>query len=39
MKDDAHRDGYIFQGMPSHYLERRRAANSASFLPRTLPLA
>lgn len=31
MKDDVHRDGYIYQGMPSHYLERRRAANSATF--------
>ena len=31
MKDDVHRDGYIYQGMPSHYLERRRAANSANF--------
>jgi hypothetical protein len=27
MKDDVHREGHIYQGMPSHYLERRRAAN------------
>jgi ubiquinone/menaquinone biosynthesis C-methylase UbiE len=31
MNEAIPRDGYIYQGMPSHYLERRRVANSASF--------
>lgn len=31
MNEDRERDGYIYQGMPSHYLERRRAVNTASF--------